>query len=187
MTIRWTWSEGNAGVGECSAPSGRPRGIVCLNWMEAELTEFQNFQNFSISIIPRFTIPIPLFSYSLNIGSSSSKVILKILKFCQNHSRWPDSVPVGVDFLLSLVVLMLECGPKFQRNAEWQRSQRKSRRVALIHPLPCSLRTQHLCVWFDIKTTRERSLPYPMQLNHRFHGGHGFFWDSEDFVLATDS
>jgi hypothetical protein len=39
---------------------------------------------------------------------------------------------------------------KFQRNAEWQRSQRKSRRVALIHPLPSPLQTQHLCVSFDI-------------------------------------
>jgi len=61
------------------------------------LTEFQNFQNFSISIIPRFTIPIPLFSYSLNIGSSSSKVILKILKFCQNGLHQSgQTVPLGL-------------------------------------------------------------------------------------------
>jgi hypothetical protein len=114
----------------------------------------------------------PPCSYSLNVGSSSSKVILKILKFCQNYSRWPAGVAIAEDFSPCLGrtdTRMRDGIPTKRRVAEVAEEIAES---GFFHPLPCSLRTQHLCVWFDIKTTRERSLLYPKQLNHRFHGGH---------------
>jgi hypothetical protein len=45
----------------------------------------------------------------------------------------------------------------------------QSKAFGQIHPLPFSLRTQLLCVSFDIKTMRERSVAYSKPWNHRFH------------------
>jgi hypothetical protein len=53
------------------------------SWLRLILTEFQNFQNFVMAIIPRFTTPIPLVSGFSNRDSSPNRVIQKILKFCQ--------------------------------------------------------------------------------------------------------
>ncbi|TAE91468.1 MAG: hypothetical protein EAZ81_06430 [Verrucomicrobia bacterium] len=47
------------------------------------LTEFQNFQNFVIAMIPMSTMAVTLRLGFLNMLSSPSKVIEEILKFCQ--------------------------------------------------------------------------------------------------------
>ena len=46
------------------------------------LTEFQNFSEFRHAMILRSTMPIPLLSDSLNLGSFPSTVIGKIREFC---------------------------------------------------------------------------------------------------------
>jgi hypothetical protein len=54
------------------------------NWpLRLVLTEFQNFQNFAMAIIPRSAIPLTLRLGFSNVGLSPSLVIQKILKFCQ--------------------------------------------------------------------------------------------------------